>query len=59
MPMYEYRCRKCGSYFEKLRRIADADADLECPRCHSDKVERQLSTFATSGCGGSGRRGFS
>ncbi len=57
MPLYEYQCRSCGKIFELLRRISDADNDLECPGCHSKKVERQLSTFASGGCG-SGPRGF-
>ncbi|HKE22122.1 MAG TPA: zinc ribbon domain-containing protein [Bryobacteraceae bacterium] len=56
MPLYEYRCQKCGKHFEMLRRIAEADRDLECPDCRSAEVERLLSTFATSGCGpGKGR----
>jgi putative FmdB family regulatory protein len=58
MPLYEYQCRRCGKAFEMLRRIKDADNDLECPNCHSHKVERQLSTFAAGGCGRSGSRGF-
>ncbi|HKT89654.1 MAG TPA: zinc ribbon domain-containing protein [Candidatus Sulfotelmatobacter sp.] len=58
MPLYEYQCRKCGHVFEKLRRIADADSHLECPKCASDEVERQFSTFASGGCGTSGSRGF-
>ena len=57
MPLYEYRCQKCGKRFEMLRRMADADRDLECPECRSEEVERLLSTFSTAGCvtGGSGR----
>ncbi len=58
MPMYEYRCRECGQRFEMLRRMADADNDLECAECHSAKVERLLSTFAQGGCGGSGSGRF-
>ena len=58
MPLYEYQCRRCGKVFEMLRRIQDTDNDLECPNCHSHKVERQLSTFAAGGCGMSGSRGF-
>ena len=50
MPLYEYQCGECGKVFELLRRMKDADTDLECPLCHSTKVERQLSTFATGGC---------
>jgi len=58
MPMYEYRCRKCGKRFEMLRRMSDADRDLECPDCRSEEVERLLSSFATGGCGQGGRGRF-
>ena len=51
MPLYEYRCQTCGKSFELLRRMSDADRDLECPDCRSLQVERLLSTFATGGCG--------
>jgi putative FmdB family regulatory protein len=54
MPLYEYRCQKCGKRFELLRRMQDADRELECPECRSDAVERLLSTFATGGCTPSG-----
>lgn len=50
MPLYEYRCQKCGKTFEMLRRMQDADRDVECPECSADEVERLLSTFATGGC---------
>lgn len=52
MPMYEYRCDSCGKSFEQLRRISDADRDLECPECQARNVRRVLSTFATGGPGG-------
>ncbi len=52
MPLYDYLCRECGNTFEQLRSMKDADRDLECPACHSAKVERQLSTFSSGGgCG--------
>jgi putative FmdB family regulatory protein len=53
MPLYEYRCRKCGKSFEMLRRMQDADRDLECPECRSEEIERLLSTFGTGGCASS------
>jgi len=56
MPLYEYQCGNCGKIFEMLRRIKDADTDLECPVCRSKKVERLLSTFAAGGCSASGSR---
>ncbi|MCP5116621.1 MAG: zinc ribbon domain-containing protein [bacterium] len=67
MPMYEYRCNACGESYEKLRRMLDADRNLECPHCGAGDVERQVSCFATAGpsassggCGPStGGSGFS
>ena len=56
MPLYEYQCRSCGKTFEMLCRIKDADSDLQRPNCHSDRVERLLSTFAAGGCGMFGTR---
>jgi putative FmdB family regulatory protein len=47
MPLYEYRCESCGEKFEKLRRMREADSGLRCPKCESEKVSRQLSTFAS------------
>ncbi|MFY9725771.1 MAG: zinc ribbon domain-containing protein [Bryobacteraceae bacterium] len=59
MPLYEYRCQKCGKTFEMLRRMHDADSDLECPECQSEEVERLLSRFASGGCTATGSGGFS
>lgn len=35
MPLYEYLCGTCGRSFEMLRRMQEADCDLECPECKS------------------------
>jgi len=50
MPIYEYRCRKCGT-FEVTRRITDP-ALKRCPTCKS-KVERLMSrsSFVLKGSG--------
>lgn len=57
MPVYEYRCQECGRTYEQIRRMSDADCDLECPSCASHQVERLFSAFATKGCGaGAGSR---
>ncbi len=58
MPLYDYQCRACGKSFELLRRMQDADRELECPDCGSDQAERLLSLFATGGCGASGSSRF-
>jgi putative FmdB family regulatory protein len=50
MPLYEYRCQKCGKRFEVLRGMQDADRFLECPECQSEQVKRLVSTFAAGGC---------
>ncbi len=55
MPIYEYRCEKCGRQFERIRRAQDADAEIECPFCESEDVERVLSSFATTGSCAPGR----
>ncbi len=57
MPLYEYQCASCGSAFEQLRRMQDADQNLECPRCSSHEVKRLLSTFAPRMAGSAGGGG--
>ena len=55
MPIYEYRCKKCGERFEMFRSIKASDSDLRCLKCGSDDLERLLSTFvSTSGTGSAG-----
>lgn len=44
MPLYEYRCVKCGHRFEKIESLS-ASALKKCPRCGA-KAERQLSAPA-------------
>ncbi|MBM3812815.1 MAG: zinc ribbon domain-containing protein [Acidimicrobiia bacterium] len=56
MPIYEYRCRDCGSQYEQLRRMSEAERNLECPQCASSKVDLLLSAFATGGCATSSGR---
>jgi len=50
MPIYEYKCNKCG-VFEAMQRIAEAPL-RKCPTCKS-KVERQISrgSFILKGSG--------
>lgn len=52
MPLYEYRCPQCGHRFEMLQRMGEGAEGLACPRCGGDKVEKQFSTFAAAGGGG-------
>ena len=44
MPLYEYRCTKCGHRFEKIQSF-NAQPETECPRCHG-ALERPLTAPA-------------
>jgi putative FmdB family regulatory protein len=45
MPLFEYACRECDHHFELLVREA---TKLECPKCASAHLDKQLSVFAVS-----------
>jgi len=44
MPIYEYVCNKCSNRFETL---VQGSRKVECPRCSSTSLSKQLSVFAT------------
>jgi putative FmdB family regulatory protein len=44
MPLYEYKCKKCGHRFERIQTYSAEDAK-ECPVCHGE-VERLISAPA-------------
>lgn len=44
MPLYEYRCRKCGHRFERIRKFSDPPV-RRCPEC-GGAVEQLLSRSA-------------
>jgi len=52
MPIYEYRCGKCGHEFEREQRIVD-DPIKKCPACRSLKAKRLISktSFVLKGGG--------
>ena len=52
MPIYEYRCSKCGHELEALQRLADAPLS-ECPACHASALVKQVSAagFQLKGSG--------
>ena len=33
MPLYEYRCQRCGAEVTALRPVAESQADLACATC--------------------------
>jgi len=49
MPMYEFRCRKCGATFEEL--VKRADEEVECPKCGSARLEKLFSRLGAVRCG--------
>lgn len=52
MPMYEYRCKKCGHVMEVLEK-ADAGNRHTCSKCGSRRMEKLLSAFSVGGGGSS------
>ena len=48
MPLFEYACRDCDHHFELLVRQS---TKLECPKCASTTLDKQLSVFAVSAKG--------
>ena len=51
MPIFEYLCVECNHQFEAL--VFGKDKAV-CPKCHSKKLEPQLSVFAVSAKAGAG-----
>jgi putative FmdB family regulatory protein len=48
MPIYEYRCRRCGEVFEKIQKVNEKVNTLQCPYCGEQKPEKILSSFFSS-----------
>jgi putative FmdB family regulatory protein len=44
VPLYEYRCTKCGHVFEKIQKFSDPHVS-ECPKCGA-QVEQIISAPA-------------
>jgi len=49
MPIFEYICKDCSRRFEALVLSAKNGSRQQCPHCHSQKLEQQLSVFAVAG----------
>ncbi|RKY26378.1 MAG: zinc ribbon domain-containing protein [Planctomycetota bacterium] len=47
MPIYEYKCAKCGAVSESLVREA-GDEPEKCPKCGSRKLEKIMSVSSVS-----------
>ncbi|MFA5553741.1 MAG: zinc ribbon domain-containing protein [Phycisphaerae bacterium] len=45
MPIFEYRCSKCGKIIEHFERNSDKSPKT-CPNCGGKKMEKQFSVFS-------------
>ena len=52
MPIYEYKCQKCGHITEQLRSMSTADDATACEECQSKETQRVQSVFAANSGGG-------
>ena len=42
MPIYEYKCSKCGHQFEMIQRFSDNPIEI-CPACNKKTVQKLVS----------------
>jgi putative FmdB family regulatory protein len=40
MPLYSYKCLKCGESFDSLRNISEIDSPIDCIICGSKETKR-------------------
>jgi len=54
MPMYEYRCPKCGHEFERLLKHSERDDPQPCPneKCGEKQAKKLISRSSFSLKGG-------
>jgi len=46
MPVYEYRCEKCGEIFSLTLPMKEHDkGGITCPNCKSTSVVQQFTSF--------------
>lgn len=53
MPIYEYKCRKCGTKFEFLQKMGATNEGVTCPKCGGSEPIKQFSMFTSLGEGSS------
>jgi putative FmdB family regulatory protein len=46
MPVYEYKCKKCGERFEVRLSINSEIDEIPCPRCGTTETEKVYSIFS-------------
>ena len=46
MPVYEFMCQTCNHKFSIAVTLSEYERkNFTCPKCKSDKVKRQISSF--------------
>lgn len=51
MPIYEFKCKKCGNLYESLCFRSSGEDKGPCPSCGGNESEKQLSIFSSAGSG--------
>ncbi|HOG48137.1 MAG TPA: zinc ribbon domain-containing protein [Anaerolineae bacterium] len=59
MPIFEYRCPRCGQVFEHWWRGRERREELRCPQCGEQHVEKLVSALGTRGSSAFGSAGSS
>ena len=54
MPIYEYKCNKCGCVFEELVFSTDCTDGFCCPSCGDGDTGRVMSCFSCGSSSGAG-----
>ncbi len=54
MPIYEFKCLKCGEFIEHLIMNNEDECELKCKKCDSTNLERVMSTTSFSMGNGAG-----
>jgi putative FmdB family regulatory protein len=56
MPIFEFRCTKCGNVFEQILLKSEDRVEMKCPECKSDTLERVVSRASHVMARGSGEQ---
>ena len=43
MPIFEFKCEKCGQVSEFLVGVSQEKPDLRCKKCGNDKLKKMMS----------------
>jgi putative FmdB family regulatory protein len=48
MPIYLYKCKRCGRTMEMLRKMSDKDNEVVCAACGAKEMEKLAAPFFSS-----------